>query len=149
MSPKDLLIEKAKVLGIDTKGLTVDQLKAAIKKAEAEKIAELTVAVTEAKNEFEALLEDASGEDKAEALQNIGLAELALAAFTGDPLVKSSDLVSGEIELNGSFYAFKKTAPARFNFLGVNKTQEEWLQDKDIMELLISGNSSFVKLIKK
>lgn len=149
MSPKDKLIETAKTFGIDTEGLNVEQLKAAIKKAKAEKVAELTVTVTDTKTAFEALLEDATAEVKAEALQKIELAERALAEFTGEPLVKSSDLVSGEIELNGSYYAFKKTAPARFNFLGANKTQEEWLQDKDVMELLISGNSSFVKLIKK
>lgn len=149
MSKKDKLIEKAKSFGIDTEGLTIEQLEAAIKKATAEKVAELTVAVTDAKTEFEALGDDASEEDKTSAQEKIDLAEQALADFTGVPLVKSSDLTPGTIELNGSVYAFKKTAPARFNFLGTNRTQEEWLQDKDAMELLILGNSSFVKPIKK
>ena len=149
MSKKEKLIEKLKSFGIDTEGLTIEQLEAAIKKATAEKVAELTVAVTDANTEFKALGDDASAEDKATAQEKIDLAEQALAEFTGVPLVNKMDVVFGEIEINGSFYGFKKTAPARFNFLGTNRTQEEWLQDKDAMELLVLGNSSFVKPLKK
>lgn len=149
MSKKEKLIEKAKSFGIDTEGLTIEQLEAAIKKVTAEKVAELTVAVTDAKTEFEALGADASEEDKAAAQDKINLAEQAVADFTGVPLVNKTESVPGVIEINGTFYAFRKTAPARFNFAGANKTQEEWLQDKDAMELLVLGNSSFVKPIKK
>ncbi|NRT11519.1 hypothetical protein [Flavobacterium sp. 14A] len=146
---KDQLIDKAKTFGIDTEGLTVEQLKAAIKKVKAEKIAELTVAVTEAKTAFENLPEDASDEDKIAVQGNINLAEQALADFTGVPTETKEEENEAEFDFNGSTYGFKKTAPARFNFLGVNRSQEEWIQDKDAMELLISGNSSFVKLLKK
>jgi hypothetical protein len=72
-----------------------------------------------------------------------------LAAFTGQTVEKKSEDVPGVFDLNGSLYAFRKSAPARFNFLGTNRTQEEWLQDEVAMELLIAGNSSFVKPIKK
>lgn len=144
---KDQLIEKAKTFGIDTEGLNVEQLKAAIKKAKAEKVAELTVAVADAKTAFDALPEDASDEDKTAVQNTIDSAEIALAEFTGVPVkTKENENV---FELNGSFYGFKKSAPERFNFLGVNRTQEEWMKDEDAMELLISGNSSFVKPIKK
>lgn len=149
MSKKEKLIEKSKSFGIDTEGLTIDQLEVAIKKASAEKVAELTVAVTDAKTVFEALPEDASDEDKAAAEEKIYSAEKALADFTGVPLVEKTDSVPGVIEINGRLYGFKKTAPARFNFAGTNRTQEEWLQDKDAMELLVLGNSSFVKPVKK
>jgi hypothetical protein len=149
MSPKDKLIEKAKTFGIDTEGLTIDQLNAAIKKAKAEKIALLTVDVLDAKTAFDALLEDASDEDKATAQARIDSAEYDLAAFTGQTVEKKSEDVPGVFDLNGSLYAFRKSAPARFNFLGTNRTQEEWLQDEVAMELLIAGNSSFVKPIKK
>jgi hypothetical protein len=149
MTNKEKLIEKAKALGIKTEGLTEPQLKAEIKKVGAEKFAELTVAVSDAKTEFEALKEDATDADKALAQEKIDLAEQALADFTGKPLEKKAVSEPGTIELNGSVYAFKKNAPERFNFLGVNRTQEEWLKDKDAMELLISGNSSFVKPLKK
>jgi hypothetical protein len=149
MSPKDKLIEKAKTFGIDTEGLTIDQLNAAIKKAKAEKIALLTVDVLDAKTAFDALLEDASDEDKATAQARIDSAEYDLAAFTGQTVEKKIEDVPGVFDLDGSLYAFKKSAPARFNFLGTNRTQEEWLQDEVAMELLIAGNSSFVKPIKK
>lgn len=146
---KDQLIKLAKTFGIDTEGLTVDQLKAEIKKATAEKVAELSVAVTDAKTAFESLPEDASDEDKATAQEVIDLAEKTLADFTGVQPEKQSEGNANQIEFNGSVYAFRKTAPARFNFLGVNKSQEEWLQDPDAMELLIAGNSSYVKSLKK
>lgn len=146
---KAQLIVKAESLGIVTEGLTVDQLKAAIKNAEAEKLAELTVAVSEANQEFEELPEDATEEVVAAAQQKIELAEEALAEYTGVPTVKTPEETPGVIELNGRSYSFKKTAPARFNFLGKNRSQAEWLEDKDAMELLIGGNSSYVKLLKK
>jgi hypothetical protein len=147
MSPKDQLIEKAKTFGIDTEGLNDTQLKAAIKKATAEKVAELTVAVTEAKHEFEGLTEINTVKEFNVAQEKIDLAELALSEFTGKPLVSKSEPTDGTIEINGSMYTFKKTTPERFNFLGTNKTQDEWLQDKDAMELLVLCNSSFVKLV--
>lgn len=52
-------------------------------------------------------------------------------------------------EYNGSKYRFKKSAPERFNFLLQNKTKEEWLQDDDAMELLISGDSHLIIKIKE
>ena len=146
---KAQLIVKAESLGINTEGLTVDQLKAAIKNAEAEKLAELTVAVSDAKQEFEDLPEEATEEVVAAAQMNIFLAEKALADYTGIPTAKTPEETPGVIELNGRSYSFKKTAPERFNFLGQNRSQAEWLNDADAMELLIGGNSSYIKLLKK
>ena len=52
-------------------------------------------------------------------------------------------------DYDGEKYVFGKDAPKRFNFFGKNKTQEEWLQDKEAMEALISGRSQYVKRLKK
>lgn len=146
---KAQLIVKAQSLGLATEGLTVDQLKVAIKNAEAEKFAELTVAVSEANEEFENLPEDATEEVVAAAQQKIVLAQEALAEYTGVPNAKAPEETLGVIELDGRSYSFKKTTPERFNFLGKNRSQAEWLEDKDAMELLIGGNSSYIKLLKK
>lgn len=146
---KAQLIEKAKTFGIDTEGLTVDQLKAAIKQATAEKTAALEEALNNAQQEFIDLPDTASAEDIQAAQDKVDAAEKELSDFTGIAIVKTSATDSGTFELNGSLYAFKKSAPERFNFVGKNKSQAEWLADKDAMELLISGRSSFVKSIKK
>lgn len=50
---------------------------------------------------------------------------------------------------NGIEYGFHPTAPASFRFMGCVKTQEEWIADEDAMDLMISGNLSYVKPIKK
>lgn len=47
---------------------------------------------------------------------------------------------------NGNSYQFDKTAPAAFRYAGVLKTQEEWLKDSAALELMISGNLSYLKL---
>lgn len=44
-------------------------------------------------------------------------------------------------------FVFSKKAPAKFRFAGVVKTQEEWVKDKEAMELMISGNIAYVKLV--
>lgn len=46
---------------------------------------------------------------------------------------------------NGQKYGFTKRTPEKFRFNGVIKTQAEWLQDEDAMEMLIYGNSMYIK----
>lgn len=50
---------------------------------------------------------------------------------------------------SGSEYVFTDKAPAAFRYLNVVKTQEDWMQDKDAMELMISGNLSYLTLKRK
>lgn len=47
---------------------------------------------------------------------------------------------------NGNSYKFDKTAPAAFRYAGVLKTQEDWLKDSAALELMISGNLSYLKI---
>jgi len=50
---------------------------------------------------------------------------------------------------NGIEYGFSATAPASFRFMGYVKTQAEWIDDKESMDLMVSGNLSYVKPLKK
>lgn len=50
---------------------------------------------------------------------------------------------------NGNSYQFKESAPAKFRFMSVVKTQEQWIKDKEAMEQLVFGNVTYVELIKK
>nr|WP_315245140.1 hypothetical protein [uncultured Flavobacterium sp.] len=63
------------------------------------------------------------------------------------------EIVSGKtdetISLNGIDYQFSEKAPESFKFMGVIRTQKEWITDSDAMELMISGNLSYVKPLKK
>lgn len=49
---------------------------------------------------------------------------------------------------NKKEYQFTKSAPAAFRFAGVVKTQAEWIEDKDAMEIMVSGNLSYLKPVK-
>jgi len=50
---------------------------------------------------------------------------------------------------NGKTYGFAPDAPAAFRYLGKKLTQKEWIDDKDSMEIMISGNLNFVQQVKK
>ena len=45
---------------------------------------------------------------------------------------------------NGVKWGFTKRTPDKFRFNGVIKSQAEWLQDEDAMEMLIYGNSMYI-----
>lgn len=46
---------------------------------------------------------------------------------------------------NGQRFGFTKRTPEKFRFNGVIKTQAEWLKDTDAMEMLVYGNSMYIK----
>jgi hypothetical protein len=50
---------------------------------------------------------------------------------------------------NGIEYGFSATAPASFRFAGFVKNQSEWIEDLESMDLMVSGNLSYVKPLKK
>jgi hypothetical protein len=50
---------------------------------------------------------------------------------------------------NGIKYVFDDEAPEAFRFADVVKTQKEWMEDADSMELMIQGGVSYVKPLKK
>lgn len=49
---------------------------------------------------------------------------------------------------NGNKFGFTKRTPEKFRFNGVIKTQAQWLQDEDAMEMLIYGNSMYINQLK-
>lgn len=53
----------------------------------------------------------------------------------------------GVFNYGGTLYVFNESTPDRFNFLNKNRTKEEWMDDEVAMELLIEGNSSYIKLL--
>lgn len=53
----------------------------------------------------------------------------------------------GVFNYGGTLYVFDQSTPDRFNFLNKNRTKEEWMDDEVAMELLIEGNSSYIKLL--
>lgn len=48
---------------------------------------------------------------------------------------------------SGNSYQFNENAPAAFRYAGVLKTQKEWLKDSDSLELMVTGNLSYVSLV--
>lgn len=52
------------------------------------------------------------------------------------------------ITVNGQSYGFAEDAPAAFRYLGQLKTQQEWISDKDAVELMVAGNLAFLTLKK-
>lgn len=49
---------------------------------------------------------------------------------------------------NGKVYGFTEKAPHAFRFAGVVKTQKDWIEDKDSMEIMIDGNLSYLETKK-
>lgn len=45
----------------------------------------------------------------------------------------------------GREYVFCETAPEYFRFADVVKSQQQWVKDKDSMEMMVSGEVSFIK----
>lgn len=151
------LVEAAKELGIETEGLDETELTKQILVAENSKLS----GVNEALKERIAVLTGVFGiEDKedlsAEELSVIAKEKVESLLATAPEAKEAS---SGPIVLKGKSdkpfksasgkeYRFTEKAPAAFRFGGVVKTQEDWLKDKDSMELMILGNLTYLEVIK-
>ncbi|MBC5840764.1 hypothetical protein H8R23_05045 [Flavobacterium sp. F-380] len=142
-------------LGVETEGLTEEELTAAVGIALDEKLAkDLAEQSAAASEEVLAILSEYLGVDN--------ISDLSVEEVKALLDQKSTDSAS-EIETvieeegktdesftaeNGKEYVFTPDAPAAFRCLGVAKTQKEWLEDTDSMELLVAGNLSFLTLKK-
>lgn len=84
-------------------------------------------------DEVEALLE-AKGENV-----------LATLETTDEESGKSTEVYT---DTKGREFVFTDDAPAAFRCFGVERTQEEWMADKDSMELFVEGDLSFLTLKK-
>ena len=151
---------KAKELGLETEDKTLEELSDSIAEAEllAKEIndqarqAELLSMLSEylgitdigslTKEEVSTLLEKKKAE---EALQSeSGKGSEVKAEKVEEPKGKSTKAFN----LKDKEYVFKNDAPAAFRYLGQLKTQEEWMEDGDALELMIAGNLSFLTLKK-
>jgi hypothetical protein len=142
-------------LGIASEGLSEEELNTAVGTALDEKLAkELAEQSAAASEEVLEILSEYLG---VENISNLSVEEVKAI------LEEKSTAAAAEIETvieeegktdesftaeNGKEYVFTPDAPAAFRCLGVAKTQKEWMQDQDSMELLIAGNLSFLTLKK-
>ena len=133
MANKEKLQEQAVALGIETKDLTVDQLKEAISKATPKEPSleeQLEVAQAKVVELQEAIAKEAA-DARAKALED---------ELKNDkrPVFKHT---------KGTKYRFKKTAPESLNIDGVTKSIADVVKSKDIMTDLIEGNSNLIEQI--
>jgi len=65
-------------------------------------------------------------------------------------VVEKSELgkVNESFAIGGKDYVFTEDAPGAFRYLGVLRTQKEWSEDADALELMVAGKLSFLTLKK-
>ena len=142
-------------LGIAHEGLSEEELTTAVGVALDEKLAkDLAEQATAASEEVLAILSEYLGVDD---IRTLSVEEVKLL------LDEKSTAEASELEVvlvdegkteesfkaqNGKEYVFTPDAPAAFRCLGVAKTQKEWLDDTESMELLVAGNLTFLTLKK-
>jgi len=108
--------------------------------------------VDEFNEKAHALIDGTIGYERFEELSAEELVEYLKSKITDEASgleVEVSGKTDKTIKFKGIEYGFVTTAPASFRFMGFVKTQEEWIADDDAMELMVSGNLSYVKPIKK
>ena len=99
-----------------------------------------------------ALIEATIGFEKFESLSAEDLVEYLKTkqlVTNVDTEVVISKKTDKTITINSIEYGFYEKAPESFKFMGVIKTQEEWIEDVEAMNLMVSGNLSYVKPLKK
>jgi len=142
---------KAKDLGIVfPEDITEEDLAAEI--LATEEAIEAQQLVDEFNKKAHVLIEGTIGFERFEELSAEDLAEYLKSQMTTDALeieVVADGKTDKTIKFKDVEYGFAANAPASFRFMGFVKTQEEWIADKDAMDLMISGNLSYVKPIKK
>lgn len=148
-----LVFEKAKLLGLEIEGKTAAELEQTILEAEqlAAEIAkqardaELLALLSEylgisdidslSKEEVVALLE----QRKKQEVEGIEVVPVIVMEGKTDKAIIAS---------NGLEYVFKDDAPAAFRYLGQHRTQEQWIEDVDAIDLMVAGKLSFLTLKK-
>lgn len=142
-------------LGIAHEGLTEEELNTAVSIAlEAKWKTDLVVQAAAASEEVLAILSEYLGVPDIRTL-SVEDVQLILAEKSTAEALELETVVEEEGKTDDSFtaqngkeYVFTPDAPAAFRCLGVAKTQKEWLEDTDSMELLVAGNLSFLTLKK-
>lgn len=142
-------------LGIESEGLTEEELTTAVGVAlDAKLEKDLTEQAAAASEEVLAILSEYLGVEDIRTISveevELLLAEKATAQASELEIVVEEEGKTEEsfTAQNGKEYVFTPDAPAAFRCLGVAKTQKEWLDDTESMELLVAGNLSFLTLKK-
>lgn len=163
LAHREELEARADELGLDHENVETPVLEAAIKEEEA-RIAQEAAAGQESDlyKEMVDVLSEHLGEDlkgtSAEALK--ALLEARDHQLVVDAVASAKKGESGsEKEVDdankgktdkafkaqsGKEYQFSKDAPAAFRYMGALKTQEEWMEDAVSMQLMVSGNLSYL-----
>lgn len=142
---------KAQGLGIEfPEDITEEDLLAKI--SATEEAIEAQRIIDEFNEKAHALIEGTIGYERFEELSAEELVEFLNSKMTNEAS-EIEVVISGKTEKTFKFkgieYGFTATAPASFRFMGFVKTHEEWIADNDAMDLMVSGNLSYVKPIKK
>lgn len=146
----------AEKLEIPTEGLTDDEITAAIE-AEGAKLLEQKQA--QVHEEIMAELSTYLGVEDVRSLDLETVKTLLAEKEAENPLtievVDEAEVIAEEGKTDASFtdskgreWVFADDAPAGFRCLGIERTQEEWMADKDSMELFVEGDLSFLTLKK-
>lgn len=147
-----VLREKATVLGIDHDNLSDENLEIIV--AYVEKFN--AMANDEAREaELSQMLSEFLGVDDVYSLSKEEINALLDKKVTEEAsgvevvLEKSKDGKTDQsFTLNGKEYVFAEDAPAAFRYLGQRRTQKEWIEDSDALELMVAGKLSFITLKK-
>ena len=155
---KEELLQKAKELGIEnTETLKYNELRKQVKQAEhynqlVLKARQFGIDENQSIEALEKQISDAEElielTTKADELgiaydENTDVAELKKA------IKKATEKVDSYTDKNGQVWAFKPNAPKKFRYNGKVATQEEWLRDADAMEMMITGELSYLTLKTK
>jgi hypothetical protein len=153
IADENAVIAKATSLDLETEGKTIAELNEAIEETEA---LAAEIHLNARNTEIIAYLAEYLGVDdidsltKEEVQQLIAEKEAAKETETEEEVevVQEGKTDEAYKASNGKKYVFTEDAPARFRYLGVLKTQKEWIADKDSIELMVAGNLSFLTLKK-
>ena len=147
------IVAQATALGLEVEGKTVEQLT-----AEIAELQELSTQVNEASRDAEllAILSEYLGISDIDSLSKeevISLLEAKKADEIAGIEVVAELVQEGRTDeavkaTNGLEYVFADDAPAAFRYLGVHRTQREWIADIDAIDLMVAGKLSFLTLKK-
>jgi len=146
----------ADALEISTEGLSDEEITAAIDAEGAKLLEEKQAQVHE---EIMATLSEYLGVEDIRSLDletvKTLLAEKETAEASPLEVIVTDDTTIEEGKTDASFtdskgreWVFADDAPAGFRCLGIERTQAEWMEDADAMELFVEGDLSFLTLKK-
>jgi len=145
------IFKRAQDLGLETEGKSPEELLKTIQ--EAEEIAK-EIASQARNTELVAMLSEYLGITDLESLTKDEIKALLEKRQKADdagevtPVVQEGKTDQAVKASNGKEYVFTDDAPAAFRYLGVHRTQKEWIEDQDSIDLMVAGRLSFLTFKK-